>query len=74
MPRTLEQYAINCATCGEYLWKYTSTIYNLDLMKEVDLERDDFCQKCDPKKFFATLKSADKITPLTENQRDQKSA
>ena len=73
MPRILEQYSVHCGTCGEYLWKYLSGIYDITLGEETNLNRDDFCQKCDPRKFFGCLKTADKILPLTQDQRDAKS-
>lgn len=70
MPRILEQYEIHCSTCGEYMWKYLNSAYNLDFGSEEELKRDDFCGKCDPKKYIECLKSAEKIMPLTKNQRD----
>lgn len=70
MPRTLEQYNIHCDKCGEYMWKYEESVYDIYLHKEVDVKRDDFCGKCDGRTFYAALKTAEKIVPLTENQRD----
>jgi hypothetical protein len=73
MPRILEQYEVHCGVCGEYLWKYFNSGYVVGL-GETEKDRDDVCQKCDPRTFFSMVKSAEKITPLTQNQRDDAKA
>jgi len=72
MPRTLEQLTIHCGPCGEYIWKNTHSIYNLNTQTEDEIQTETFCAKCEPRMFFMAMKSADKILPLTQNQRDFK--
>jgi hypothetical protein len=69
MSRLLEQGVIHCPKCGDYMWTYTHTIFNVDTSTEEEREKSSFCGKCNRGTYIQMLKSADKIVPAKFDER-----
>lgn len=71
MTIAMTQIKLNCPGCGNYLWLAKRTAYNLTTKAWDEQETTAYCEKCEPHKHIALLKSSDKITPLHPEKKSE---